>query len=248
MNEFVENQVPEEEGISLKELFNIIWNNIALIVIITFWVIVLGVVYTYVVVTPAYTANASVMIQVDVGENVGSEQSALYIANSLKGTTEEFMLTDRVLNSVIDDLDLENISIGSLKNSISISTSQDALIIYLEVENESPELASSIANQLIQNTQEIADGTYDASFESEYLKNRLIPLDFATEPVNPSSPNKVLNIAISVILGGILALGVVFIKEVFNNKFKSSEELEKHLKIKVLASVPGTVKERKVVE
>lgn len=247
MNEQEKIMMEQEEGISLKDLFKIVWNNIALIIIIGFWVVVLGIVYSFVLVTPKYTAQASLMIQVDVDEDVSSEQSALYIANSLKGTTEEFMLSNKVLLSVIDDLDL-NLSTSALKNSISISSSDDALIMYVSVENESPELAQEIVNELIVNAREMADGIYDPNFESTYLKERLMPFDYAMTPNNPSSPNKVLNIAISVILGGIIALGVVFIKESFNTKFKSPEELEKHLKVKVLATVPGTVKERKVVE
>ncbi|HKL47743.1 MAG TPA: Wzz/FepE/Etk N-terminal domain-containing protein [Candidatus Izemoplasmatales bacterium] len=248
MNEQIDKvSMEQDEGISLKELFKIVWDNIALIIIIGFWVVVLGVVYSFVIVTPQYTAQASVMIQVDVDEDVSSEQSALYIANSLKGTSEEFMLSNKVLLGVIEDLDL-GMTTGALKNSISISSNQDALIMYISVENESPELAAQIVNQLIQNAKETADGVYDPSFESTYLKERLMPFDYARAPSNPSSPNKVLNIAISIILGGIIALGVVFVKEAFNNKFKSPEELEKYLKIKVLATVPGTVKERKVVE
>jgi capsular polysaccharide biosynthesis protein len=248
MNEQLDNvTIEQEEGISLKDLFKIVWDNLALIIIIGFWVVVLGIVYSFVIVTPKYTAQASLMIQVDVDEDVSSEQSALYIANSLKGTTEEFILSNKVLLGVINDLDL-NMTTGALKNAISISSSQDALIMYLSVENESAELAAEIVNQLIINARETANGDYDPSFESTYLKDRLMPFDYAMTPNSPSSPNKVLNIAISVILGGIIALGVVFVKEAFNNKFKTPEELEKHLKIKVLATVPGTVKERKVVE
>jgi capsular polysaccharide biosynthesis protein len=158
------------------------------------------------------------------------------------------MTSKKVLESVIEDLNLENTTVRALQNSISISSSNDSLIMVVEVENESPELAAQINNKLMENSVAIANGTYDSSFESQYLKNRLLPFVEAEVPVNPSSPNKVLNIAISVILGGIVALGVVFVKEFLNNKFKTTDELEKHLKIKVLASVPGTIKERKVVE
>jgi capsular polysaccharide biosynthesis protein len=249
MNEHLEfYQEEQEEGISLKDLFKIIWDNIALIIIIGFWIVVLGIVYTFVIQTPKYTSNASLMIQVEVGENVSSDQSALYVANSLKATTQEFMTSKKVLQSVIDDLNLENISVSSLKNAISISSSNESLIMVIEVENESPELAAQINNQLMVNSVAIANGTYDSNFESQYLKDRLVPFVEAEVPANPSSPNKVLNIAISVILGGIIALGVVFVKEFLNNKFKTTDELEKHLKVKVLASVPGTIKERKVVE
>ena len=251
MNEELERMNQDhEEGISLKDLFNIVWNNIALIIIVGFWVVVLGIVYTFVVATPMYTANASLMMQVRVEENVSSEQSALYIADTIRGTYEDFAISNTVLSSVKEDIpELENVALSSLKNSISISSPQDALIIYIEVESTSTELAQEIANQIIENSIAIANGTrVGVDRENIYLKDRLTPLDDAMLPLGPSSPNKVLNIAISIILGGIIALGVVFIKEAFNNKFKTPEELERHLKIKVLATVPGTIKERKVVE
>lgn len=248
MNEYVEGIQEEEEGISLQDLFKIVLNNIVLIIIIGFWALVLGVVYTFAIVTPKYTANSSVMIQVEVDENVGSDQSALYIANSIKGTTKEFMLSEKVLKSVMDDLNIYNISVSALRNSISISTSNDSLIMSIKVEDESPVMAANINNKLIENSISIANGIYDPSFESLYLKNRLVPFVTADVPVNSSSPNKVLNIIISGILGGIIALGIVFVKEMMNNKFKTAEELEKYLNVKVLATVPGTIKERKVVE
>ena len=252
MSEQLEHMNQEfEEGISLKDLFKIIWNNIALIIIIGFWVVVLGIVYTFVIATPKYTANASLMMQVRVEENISSEQSALYIADTIRGTFEDFAVSNTVLLSVINDIpELEGTSISALKNSISISSPTNALIIYINVVSESPELAEMIANQLIENSIQIANGTHPEidNRSNIYLKDRLTQLDDATVPASPTSPNKVLNIAISVVLGGIIALGVVFIKETMNTKFKSTDELERHLKVKVLATVPGTIKERRVVE
>jgi len=80
------------------------------------------------------------------------------------------------------------------------------------------------------------------------LQDKLQVLDVAQLPVNPTSPNKILNVIISLLLGGILALGIVFVKELFNNKFQSTQELERTLKINVIAAVPGTIKERKLVD
>ncbi|MFP4478401.1 MAG: YveK family protein [Candidatus Izemoplasmatales bacterium] len=243
MNEYIE-KVPqeEEEGISIRDLFKIILNNIALIIIIGFWTVVFGVVYTFVMVTPQYTANASLMVQVDVESVNNNQQSAITVGNLLIGTYKEFLISDRVLESVIADVDgLEAGDLNSLRNSISVQTQNQILKIDVQVENEDPELAATIANSLVEKSIESAQ-------EFELLRDKLEPLDEARVPVSPSSPNKVLNIAISIILGGILALGVVFIKEVMNNKFKTPDELEKYLDTKVLASVPGTIKERRVVE
>lgn len=247
MNEYNElNMVEEQEGISLQELFKIVWNNIALILIITMWVLVIGIVYTFSVVQPKYTANSSLMVQVDVESSGTNEQSAIVIANNLMGTYKEFILSNRVLESVQEELpELSNESISSLKSSISISITSQILIIYISVVDTSPELAQKIANTLVENSIEIANDP-----ESPYvlLQNKLKVLDVAKLPTSPSSPNKTLNVIISGLLGGILALGVVFVKEFFNNKYKTVDELERHLNIKVLAAVPGTIKERKLVD
>ncbi len=247
MNEYNElNMVEEQEGISLQELFKIVWNNIALILIITMWVLVIGIVYTFSVVQPKYTANSSLMVQVDVESSGTNEQSAIVIANNLMGTYKEFILSNRVLESVQEELpELSNRSISSLKSSISISITSQILIIYISVVDTSPELAQKIANTLVENSIEIANDP-----ESPYvlLQNKLKVLDVAKLPTSPSSPNKTLNVIISGLLGGILALGVVFVKEFFNNKYKTVDELERHLNIKVLAAVPGTIKERKLVD
>ena len=247
MNEYIERQeFEEEEGISLQDLLRIIWDNIAMILIITMWVMVLGIVYTFVVVTPKYTADSSLIVQVDVESTGTNEQSAIVIANNLIGTYKEFILSDTVLETVKADIpELTNVSLKSIKDSISVSTTNNVLIIYISVENESPELAQEIANTLITNSIEIANDEDDPYI---LLQNKLKVLNKAKLPNGLILLKKVLNIALSIILGGILALGVVFIKEFFNNKFKTAEEVERHLNVKVIANVPGTVKERKLVD
>ncbi|MFA7075969.1 MAG: Wzz/FepE/Etk N-terminal domain-containing protein [Candidatus Izemoplasmatales bacterium] len=236
----------EQEGISLQELFKIVWNNIMLILIITMWVIVIGIVYTFSMVSPKYTANTSAIIQVNSETSGTNEQSAVVIANNLIGTFKEFFTSNRVLESVKNDIpELSDVSINNIRNSISIETQSGVFIFWISVVNSSPELAQEIANTLIYNAIEIAN---DEENPYIFLKDKLNILDPALLPESPSSPNKTLNIIISAILGGVIALGVVFLKEVLNNKYKSVDDLEKNLNVKVLAAVPGTIKERKLVD
>ncbi|MBU0996416.1 MAG: hypothetical protein KKE16_00035 [Firmicutes bacterium] len=247
MDELNHQEAFVEEGITLSELFRIIWNNILLVFFVTLWVSVIGIVYTFVVVTPKYTAETSIMVQVDVTQQTTSEQSAIYVAQNLIATYKEFVVSEKVLSTVLADVPElpAEYTIQSLQNSISVASSTNVLIIYISVENASPALASEIANQLVENSIEIANDEENAYV---LLQNKLKVLDVATDPVNTSSPNKPLNVIISVLLGGILSLGIVFVKELFNNKFQSTQELEKHLKINVIAAVPGTIKERKLVD
>lgn len=247
MSEIEQQQVIEEEGMTLQELFKIVWINRVLIIFITFWIAVAGTVYTYVLVTPTYTAETSIIVQVDFDSTGTSEQSAISIAQNLMGTYKAFVKSNLVLESVIEDVQglPEDQSLTSLDNSISITTQTSVLIIYISVENESPALAAEIANTLVENSIAIAD---DDEVGYVLLQGKLQVLDVATEPTVPSAPNKILNVVISVLLGAIISLAFVFIKELFNNKYQSASEMEKHLGIKVIAAVPGTIKERKLVD
>ena len=247
MNELEQQQIVEEEGMTLQELFKIVWINRILIILITLWVGVLGVVYTYVIVTPTYTAKTSLIVQVDSDNSGTSEQSAISIAQNLMATYKEFVISNLVLESVIEDVEglPEEQTLSGLQNSISITSQSSVLIIYISVENESPELAAEIANTLVENSIAIAN---DDEIGYVLLQDKLKVLDPADVETIPSSPNKMLNIVISVLLGGIISLAFVFIKELFNNKFQSASEMEKHLGIKVIAAVPGTIKERKLVD
>ncbi|MDP2426438.1 MAG: Wzz/FepE/Etk N-terminal domain-containing protein [Candidatus Izemoplasmatales bacterium] len=247
MDELRNQDVIVEEGITLSELIAIVWKNITLVVLVTLWVTVLGVIYTFVVVKPTYTAEASIMILTDLSAGITTEQSAIQVALALIPTYQDFMSTRKVLDSVVADIDglPQGYSISALRNSFSISRSTNSLIVYIKVVNQNPELAKEIANQLVENSILIADNE-----QTEYrpLKDKLRLVDLAITPTSPTAPNKMLNVVISFLLGGILSFGIIFLKELFNNKFQSTNEMEKYLGINVIAAVPGTMKERKLVD
>ncbi|MCK4552274.1 MAG: hypothetical protein KAU02_05090 [Tenericutes bacterium] len=247
MDNMNQQQFVEEEGMTLQELFKIVWLNKFLIIFITGFAMILGIVYSYVLVIPKYTAETSIIVQVDFEVSETSEQSAISIAQNLILTYKEFVISSLIVESVIEDVDglSSDYSVGTLKNSISISSQSNVLIIYISVENEDPALAAEIANELVGNSIEIAD---DDEQGYVLLQNKLKVLDVAETPQIPSSPNKLLNVVISILLGGIIALAIVFVKEIFSNKYQSSSEMEKHLGIKVIGAVPGTMRERKLVE
>jgi capsular polysaccharide biosynthesis protein len=236
-----------EEGITLSELIQIVWKNITLVILVTLWVTVLGVIYTYVVVDPTYTADTSIMVQVDITGGSTSEQSAIVIAQNLIATYKEFVVSNRVLQSVVEEIDAlpASTNLKTLKSNITVSSSTSVLIIYIKVVNTDPALAKEIADKLVENSIAIAN---DENSGYPLLRNKLRLLDEAQIPVSPSAPNKMLNIVISFLLGGILSFGIIFVKELFNNKFQTTNDMEKYLGINVIAAVPGTIKERKLVD
>ena len=59
----------------------------------------------------------------------------------------------------------------------------------------------------------------------------------ALPPIKPVKPKKLLNIILSIILGGVAAVGVAFSSEYFSHCFNNAEDVKKHLDLPVLASI-----------
>lgn len=63
------------------------------------------------------------------------------------------------------------------------------------------------------------------------------PLDYARIPLKPVKPKKKIITIIGFLLGGILGVGIVLIKELINDKIKSTDDL-KNYKFPILGTIP----------
>jgi uncharacterized protein involved in exopolysaccharide biosynthesis len=60
----------------------------------------------------------------------------------------------------------------------------------------------------------------------------------AQAPLKPASPNIVLNMILAVFVGGVGAFGWAFFSEYTANNLEGAEDVEEHLRLPVLASIP----------
>jgi uncharacterized protein involved in exopolysaccharide biosynthesis len=74
------------------------------------------------------------------------------------------------------------------------------------------------------------------AMDSQKLANISI-VEPASPPIQPVKPKKALNIILSIILGGVAAVGVAFSSEYLSHSFNNSEDVKKHLDLPVLASI-----------
>jgi len=63
-------------------------------------------------------------------------------------------------------------------------------------------------------------------------------LDPAHSSIKPVKPKILLNIVLSIFLGGIGSLATAFVLQYFNKTFETPEDVEMYLGLKVLASIP----------
>jgi chain length determinant protein EpsF len=76
------------------------------------------------------------------------------------------------------------------------------------------------------------------SLESQTTQNNLSVLTTASVPSGPSSPKLTLNIAIAIVLGLLLAMGTVVIREMFDRRVRAFADISDVIGVPVLGQLP----------
>ena len=223
----MEEEINNEVGIDLIILIKVILRKWLIISIITIAVAAVVGAYAYVVLDDTYTAESSMIVQVT--NNGDSDYTNLLTGQRLVNTYTEIAESDRVFDELRLNLDID-ISNGGLRNMITANSVSDTLIINLKVESEDSELTSDIANEVVAIVR-------DLSTEFEGLDNVEV-LDIATVPVNPSGPNRTLYLAVGILLGGMIGVGIVLAFEFLDKNIKTGKDIENILGLRLLGTIP----------
>lgn len=214
------------EEIDLKELITFVKGKIGILITITALVCILGCIYGLFIQKPMYKSDTTIILSGN--EASGITQSELQINKNLVSTYAEIVKSRRVLNQVINDLNLE-LSYGELSSKVSVSSVNNTEIIKISVDDEDPIKAKNIANVTAYHfTKEVVE---------LYNLNNVDVLDEAIEAKNPYNINVIKQVVIYFILGFILAAGVLFIIYYFDRTVKSVEQVEQKIKLPILGSI-----------
>ena len=218
------------EGISFKDLYYIILKHLIVIICIVAVCMVGGFIFTKLK-KPIYTSTGTMLVSY---EGTGTSISTDYtFSNYISNTFVVFITQDIVLDAVSQKT---GVAVGTLKKNTTVKNSSLILSVTYSCDNATD--AQSICQTIIDTAQEIAD-TLDNENKPVYhlLYDNLKVLSEAKEGARKSETLKI--VAISFAIGVALAALYVFLCEVLNNKFKSSEEVERALGVPVLAGIPA---------
>jgi len=233
-----EQQLETTNEISLLDLIKILRSNMLLIIIATLLFGLIAGAYAYFIADPQYKSNAYVMVQVQV-ESGTNDSFDLVNAQRLMATAADLISMPIVLEKVVADLGL-SISAAQLESNLTVSSSTTSYFINVSYLAGDPALSKEIVNEVIDEAIAFANANV------AILENNIIRTSTAKEGVY-DSPNKVLYVVIGIILGGIVGVGIAFIKELFNNTFRTKDQLEQAFGIQVLGVIPEfEVKETRV--
>ena len=221
------------EEIDLKELFDIFWSKKFIILITTVVFLVAGYVYSRVLVTPKYTAKATMILaSKGASENTETTITATDVSlnNNLIATYRELAKSTSVVRKVLENLNITDMSENSLRSRIDISSETGTQVINVLVPDEDPYKATKITNELTT--------VFSDKVKEVYKIDNISVLDSAEVPTLPSNINTSKTMSIFGIIGLVLSVVVVYIISILDNTVKSSKDIEKILNVPVLAELP----------
>lgn len=188
---------------------------------------------------PQYRASAAVFFQVEGADSTqGLLQGSNYAQNQVRSYAE-LARKEVVLDQVADDLDLQR-SGASLAGSISVNVPLDTAIVEITATAGSPEDAQALANAAAGRLGTAVEGLSKPSEvdADPALKVTAQTVQQAGLPSKPFSPTPVRDGAMGLIAGLALALGVVLLREFFNNKVTDEDSLTAVADVPLLGQIP----------
>lgn len=226
------------EELDLKELFNMFWSRKLYVIIITAIFFVIGIIYTYIFVTPDYQSITTIILaqsSSSTSSTTGETESTittsdLTLNQKLVSTYSELIKSKNILSEVIDHLKLHKTE-DALKSRINVSTVKDTELIQIRVTDPDPEQAKEIASEIADVfIEKVVDGFYN-------IKNVQV-WDKAEVDYNPYNINHKKDILMFTLGGLVIAAAYVLVANMLDTTVKNKEDVEDKVGLSVLTTIP----------
>ncbi|MED3973214.1 Wzz/FepE/Etk N-terminal domain-containing protein [Priestia megaterium] len=219
-----------EETISLRELFQVLRKRLWLIVLITIIAATVSAVISFFVLTPVYESKTQILVNQAKSDEQLYNPQTVQTNVQLINTYNDIIKSPAILDKVIKELKLGS-SAQSLSGQIQVTNAQDSQVAQIVVQDTSAKRATQIAN------------TTASVFKKEVPKimnvDNVSVLSKATlgESASPVKPQPLINIAIAVVVGLMVGVGLSFLMEYLDNTLKTEQDIENLLELPVMGVI-----------
>ncbi|MES9772178.1 Wzz/FepE/Etk N-terminal domain-containing protein [Priestia megaterium] len=219
-----------EETISLRELFQVLRKRLWLIVLITIIAATVSAVISFFVLTPVYESKTQILVNQAKSDEQLYNPQTVQTNVQLISTYNDIIKSPAILDKVIKELKLDK-SAQSLSGQIQVTNAQDSQVAQIVVQDTSAKRATEIAN------------TTASVFKKEVPKimnvDNVSVLSKAAlgESASPVKPQPLMNIAIAVVVGLMVGVGLSFLLEYLDNTLKTEQDIENILELPVMGVI-----------
>jgi capsular polysaccharide biosynthesis protein len=219
----------EEYVLSVKHLFQIVRRRLWVVALVILSLVGAAVGLSLVQ-TPQYVASVTVLVGQDQGiSETPGDAAAL---QDLTQTMAQAVASRRVAEGVIQRLDLPD-SPETVLGNLGTEQIPDTQFVQVSYQDPNPEKAARVANAI---GHVFSDQLSEVSPNDSAITATV--WDEAVAPDTPTSPDPVRNGILSLLLGGVLGLGLVFLLEYLDDSWRSPEETERVSGVPTFGVIP----------
>ncbi|KMT61970.1 YveK family protein [Paenilisteria newyorkensis] len=218
----------EQKTIELADFLYVLKKWFWLIIILCIVGAMSGFVISKEFMTPIYESQSQLVIKQEQPKNDTTTTSETQSNIQLVNTYKIILVSPTVLETVIKNLDLPETT-AQLAKQILIENSKDSQVLTVNVLNADRELAKQINQQLIQAATKESDKIMSA--------NNIRVLTKPTENMSPVKPNQTLVIGVGFIVGLLVAISIIVIKETMRQHIRDEKELRAIIKATHLGNI-----------
>jgi len=217
-----------EQELELIELWQIFSKRWKMIILVTLLAALICAAVSLFLIKPQYVASSTLMVM----KPVEAEQilyQDIQVSRQLADTYQVVVHSRRVLDKVTRSLNLPYTH-EQMQEKVKVSSVQDTEIITIDVTDTDPYLAARMSNLIAQ--------TFMQEITEIMNIDNVSLIDEAAVPDNPVSPRVGLNIAVAMVLGFMVAVGLALLQHYLDQTLKTTEEVENLLGLTVLGTIP----------
>ncbi|MGV0795809.1 polysaccharide biosynthesis tyrosine autokinase [Mycolicibacterium elephantis] len=214
-----------------------------LIICVTAAIGLSGAVIVTMVTTPLFEASTRLFVSTTSGDTLAETYQGNRFSQERVISYTQLIMGETLAQRTIDKLDLD-MRANELQENIKASAKRDTVLIDVSVRDESPvrarDIADALSDEFVRMVRELEtppDGTRPDA--------RVIVEQRASIPENPVTPKPLRNLAVGLVLGTMLGVGLAVLRDLLDNTVKDREGLEEITGVSLVGSIPLDKERRK---
>ncbi len=220
--------------IDLGRIWRAIWHRAWIVLTVSLLCMAISVGFTKLFITPKYEAASMFYVNnnsISVGDtSLSISQGDITAAKSLVDTYIVILNSREFLESVLVNAHETDLAPVHLRDMISAKAVNSTEIFEVTVTSEDPQqalrLATAITKELPNRIDKVVEGS------------KAVVVDKPIIPTTPSSPSYPSNSLLGFVIGFVLTVIIIALREIFDVTIRSQEDVEQCCKHPILASVP----------
>ncbi|SFU43693.1 YveK family protein [Alicyclobacillus macrosporangiidus] len=218
------------EELELREYWYIIRKRLTMVLAIPLIAMIASGALSFFVLKPQYEADTTLLVNQKASDNPSLEYQMILANQALVNTYSDIIKSATIERAVIQNLRLPY-TLAEFDKMVQVTAPDKSQVIDVKVTDPSQVEAVKIANALATEFQQRAQQLMNVE------NVQIIDPAVVNPDAKPVKPNKTLNIAVALVLGLMVSIGLAFLLEYLDTRLKNEEDVRRYLNLPVLGVI-----------